>query len=150
MNSKDIQRLLHLDCKNASGGITSLAYTLGKSPNILGNKLNTECEQNHLSFQEAVELIAIVQSKKTVSAIAAQIDHLLVPIPHCTSSEKELLDGVLKLSAMAGRLCEEAGKSISPHSDLGSALSAKEKASLSKCLDDLIEKAICVKQILGQ
>ncbi|HAS03420.1 MAG TPA: hypothetical protein DCR57_06795, partial [Pasteurella multocida] len=66
MNSKEIQRLLHRDCKNSSGGITSLAYTLEKSPNILSNKLNVDCEQNQLSFIEAIELIATVQSKKTL------------------------------------------------------------------------------------
>lgn len=150
MDSKAIQRLLHLDCKNASGGITSLAYTLGKSPNILSNKLNTDCEQNHLSFQEAVELIAITRSKKTVSAIAAQIEHLLIPFPSCSDDGKALLEGVLKLSGMAGKLCDEAVKSMSPASDLGESLSAKEKLALIETLDNLIEKAICVKQVLGQ
>lgn len=58
MNSKEIQRLLHRDCKNSSGGITSLAYALDKSPNILSNKLNVDCEQNQLSFIEGLELMA--------------------------------------------------------------------------------------------
>ena len=64
MNSKEIQRLLHRDCKAFSGGITSLAYALEKSPNILSNKLNVECEQNQLSFVEGLELLSIVRIRK--------------------------------------------------------------------------------------
>ncbi|MFP4690196.1 phage regulatory CII family protein, partial [Pasteurella multocida] len=83
--------MLHRDCKNSSGGITSLAYTLEKSPNILSNKLNVDCEQNQLSFIEAIELIATVQSKKTLSAIAAQIDHIVVPMPNCADCGQDVL-----------------------------------------------------------
>ncbi|MDY0438319.1 hypothetical protein NMV51_11240, partial [Pasteurella multocida] len=127
MNSKEIQRLLHRDCKNSSGGITSLAYTLEKSPNILSNKLNVDCEQNQLSFIEAIELIATVQSKKTLSAIAAQIDHIVVPMPNCADCGQDVLARFLDIAETSGRIGKEIKESIKDNSELGRDLSPNER-----------------------
>ncbi|MDA5618807.1 hypothetical protein NM952_09390, partial [Pasteurella multocida subsp. multocida] len=127
MNSKEIQRLLHRDCKNSSGGITSLAYTFEKSPNILSNKLNVDCEQNQLSFIEAIELIATVQSKKTLSAIAAQIDHIVVPMPKCADCGQDVLARFLDIAESSGRIGKEIKSAVSSNSELGRDLSQNEK-----------------------
>ncbi|HDR1137454.1 TPA: hypothetical protein QB268_001892 [Pasteurella multocida] len=153
MNSKEIQRLLHRDCKNSSGGITSLAYTLEKSPNILSNKLNVDCEQNQLSFIEAIELIATVQSKKTLSAIAAQIDHIVVPMPKCKECEgggQEILSRFLDIAETSGRVGKEIKESIKENSELGRDLSPNEREKILKAVNQLIEQAICLKMELGQ
>lgn len=148
MNSKEIQRLLHRDCKNSSGGITSLAYTLDKSPNILSNKLNVDCEQNQLSFIEAIELIATVQSKKTLSAIAMQIDHIVVPMPKCADCGQDVLASFLDIAESSGRIGKEIKSAVSSNSDLGRDLSHNEKQKILAEVERLIEQAICLKQEL--
>ena len=150
MNSKEIHRLLHRDCKNSSGGITSLAYTLEKSPNILSNKLNVDCEQNQLSFIEAIELIATVQSKKTLSAIAAQIDHIVVPMPRCADCGQDVLARFLDIAESSGRIGKEIKSAVSSNSDLGRDLSQNEKEKILAEVEQLIEQAICLKMELGQ
>ncbi|MEB3492838.1 phage regulatory CII family protein [Pasteurella multocida] len=150
MNSKEIQRLLHRDCKNSSGGITSLAYTLEKSPNILSNKLNVDCEQNQLSFIEAIELIATVQSKKTLSAIAAQIDHIVVPMPRCADCGQDVLSRFLDIAESSGRIGKEIKSAVSSNSELGRDLSQNEKEKILAEVNQLIEQAICLKMELGQ
>lgn len=150
MNSKEIQRLLHRDCKNSSGGITSLAYALDKSPNILSNKLNVDCEQNQLGFIEGLELMAMVRSRATLAAIAAEQGYLLVPIPECQRSGVDKLKEVLSLSAQAGKLCGEYSRSISANSDLGEQLSAAETRKLLDILNRLQDSVQCLKWDLGQ
>ncbi|ARU64364.1 phage regulatory CII family protein [Histophilus somni] len=150
MNSKEIQKLLHRDCKNSSGGITSLAYTLEKSPNILSNKLNVDCEQNQLSFIEAIELIATVQSKKTLSAIAAQIDHIVVPMPKCADCGQDVLSRFLDIAESSGRIGKEIKSAVSSNSELGRDLSQNEKEKILAEVKQLIEQAICLKMELGQ
>ncbi|WWO74022.1 phage regulatory CII family protein [Histophilus somni] len=150
MNSKEIQKLLHRDCKNSSDGITSLAYTLEKSPNILSNKLNVDCEQNQLSFIEAIELIATVQSKKTLSAIAAQIDHIVVPMPKCADCGQDVLSRFLDIAESSGRIGKEIKSAVSSNSELGRDLSQNEKEKILAEVKQLIEQAICLKMELGQ
>ena len=150
MNSKAIQRLLHNECKSASGGITTLALTLGKSPNILGNKLNVECENNQLGFIEALELIEITHSTRTVAAIAAKLDHTIVPIPNCTGCCSDVVQGFLDITSNAGKIGEQIKSAVHPNSDLGRDLSAKEKQAISACIDALIESALCLKWELAQ
>lgn len=150
MTNTDIQRLLHRECKAFSGGITSLALTIDKSPNLLSNKLNVDCDQNQLSFVEALDLIALTGSKKTLAAIAAQHGYLLVPVPHCERHGTDLLREVLGLSNEAGKLCGEYSRSIQPSSDLGENLSAVEKRKLLDILTRLQEGVQCLKWELGQ
>ncbi|WP_075290721.1 phage regulatory CII family protein [Histophilus somni] len=150
MNSKEIQRLLHRDCKNSSGGITSLAYTLEKSPNILSNKLNIDCEQNQLSFIEGLELMAMVRSRATLAAIAAEQGYLLVSIPECQRSGVDKLSEVLNLSAETGELCSEYRNAISADSDLGERLSHAEKSKLLEILSRLQDSVQCLKWELEQ
>ncbi|MFC0790859.1 phage regulatory CII family protein [Pasteurella multocida] len=142
--------MLHRDCKNSSGGITSLAYTLEKSPNILSNKLNVDCEQNQLSFIEAIELIATVQSKKTLSAIAAQIDHIVVPMPRCADCGQDVLARFLDIAESSGRIGKEIKSAVSSNSELGRDLSQNEKEKILAEVEQLIEQAICLKMELGQ
>ncbi|XWY20211.1 phage regulatory CII family protein [Bisgaard Taxon 45] len=142
--------MLHRDCKNSSGGITSLAYTLEKSPNILSNKLNVDCEQNQLSFIEAIELIATVQSKKTLSAIAAQIDHIVVPMPRCADCGQDVLSRFLDIAESSGRIGKEIKSAVSSNSELGRDLSQNEKEKILAEVNQLIEQAICLKMELGQ
>ncbi|HHE3587055.1 TPA: phage regulatory CII family protein [Pasteurella multocida] len=142
--------MLHRDCKNSSGGITSLAYTLEKSPNILSNKLNVDCEQNQLSFIEAIELIATVQSKKTLSAIAAQIDHIVVPMPKCADCGQDVLSRFLDIAESSGRIGKEIKSAVSSNSELGRDLSQNEKEKILAEVEQLIEQAICLKMELGQ
>ncbi|WND48717.1 phage regulatory CII family protein [Pasteurella multocida] len=142
--------MLHRDCKNSSGGITSLAYTLEKSPNILSNKLNVDCEQNQLSFIEAIELIATVQSKKTISAIAAQIDHIVIPIPKCADCGQDVLARFLDIAESSGRIGKEIKSAVSSNSELGRDLSPNERERILAEVEQLIEQAICLKMELGK
>ncbi|MFD1806184.1 phage regulatory CII family protein [Pasteurella oralis] len=142
--------MLHRDCKNSSGGITSLAYTLEKSPNLLGNKLNVDCEQNQLSFIEAIELIATVQSKKTISAIAAQIDHIVVPMPRCSECGQDVLSRFLDIAESSGKVGKEIKNSVKTDSELGRDLSQREKQRILAEVEQLIEQAICLKMELAQ
>lgn len=150
MNTKEIQRLLHRDCKAFSGGITALAYTLDKSPNILSNKLNVECDQNQLSFIEGLELLSIVRSRSTLAAIASEQGYLLVPIPECKRTGKDKLSEVLSLSYETGKLCGEYRRAVSADSDLGEHLSTTEKNKLLDILNRLQDSAQCLKWELSQ
>lgn len=145
MNAKEIQYLLHRDCKAFSGGITSLAYILDKSPNILSNKLNVECEQNQLSFIEGLELLSIVHSRATLSAIAGEQGFVLVPLPKYERCADDNLLEVLRLSAQAGELCGAYRLAISPDGDLGARLSSQEKQALLGILNRLQESVQCLK-----
>ncbi|SMB88017.1 hypothetical protein SAMN05660772_02801 [Pasteurella testudinis DSM 23072] len=147
---KHIQQILHLDCKNSSGGITALALDLGKSERILSNELNVNIEQNKLGFTDAVTLIGMTQSKKTVSAIARQIDHVIVPTPNCDGSCADVVQHFLDISAKCGQVGERIKNAVQPESDFGRDLSRKERLEISEAVELLIEKAICLKLELGQ
>lgn len=149
MNAEMIQRILHLDCKGASGGITSLAYTLGKSPNILSNKLNVDCEQNSLSLLEAIELISIVRSEKTVSAIASLLGYRLVPNPKCTASGGDIVQRFIDLSIQCGRFGQEMKQSMSTDSELGEVLSPKEKKAMLSTVQKMTEVCLALEIELG-
>ncbi|HDR1521470.1 TPA: hypothetical protein QB485_002315, partial [Pasteurella multocida] len=114
------------------------------------NKLNVDCEQNQLSFIEAIELIATVQSKKTLSAIAAQIDHIVVPMPKCADCGQDVLSRFLDIAESSGRIGKEIKSAVSSNSELGRDLSQNEKEKILAEVEQLIEQAICLKMELGQ
>lgn len=150
MNKEAIQRLLHLDCKNSSGGITDLAEALGKSPNLLSNKLNVFCEQNSLSFLEAIDLIGMAQSKTTVSAIAGLLDYRLVPNPKCVSSSSDMVQRFIDLSIQCGRFGQEMKQAMSADSELGEVLSRKEKKAMLDTVKKMTEVCLALELELQQ
>ncbi|MFC1115856.1 phage regulatory CII family protein, partial [Pasteurella multocida] len=111
---------------------------------------NVDCEQNQLSFIEAIELIATVQSKKTLSAIAAQIDHIVVPMPRCADCGQDVLARFLDIAESSGRIGKEIKSAVSSDSELGRDLSQNEKEKILAEVEQLIEQAICLKMELGQ
>lgn len=150
MNSKDIQRVLHVDCKNASGGVTSLAYALGKSPTILGNKLNVECETNHLSFQEAIDLISMTNSIRTLSAMASSVEHILVPMPNCNVSNADIVQRFVDLSIQCGRLGQQMKKAMAEESELGVVLSVREKREMANVVQQMTAICLCLELELDE
>lgn len=150
MNKEAIQRLLQLDCKNASGGITDLAEALGKSKHILSNKLNVFCDRNSLSFLEAIELIGMVQSKTTVSAIAGLLDYRLVPNPKYASSSNDMIQRFIDLSIQCGRFGQEMKQAMSADSELGEVLSPKEKKSMLDAVKQMTEVCLALELELEQ
>lgn len=150
MNAEMIQRILHRDCKGASGGITSLAFALGKSPNILSNKLNVDCEQNSLSLLEAVDLIAMVQSETTVSAIASLLDCRLVPNPKSTITSRDMVQRFIDLSIQCGRFGQEMRKAMSADSELGESLSRKEKQLMLSTVQKMTQVCLALELELEQ
>ncbi|MBV7389016.1 hypothetical protein KRX11_10290 [Pasteurellaceae bacterium TAE3-ERU1] len=147
---KNIQNILHIDCKNSKGGITALALDMGVSERILSNQLNVNVEQNKLGFMDAVTLIAMTQSKKTVSAIARQIDHIIVPLPKCGGNCSDVVGQFLEITSTCGVVGDRIKHAVEPGSDLGRDLSPREREEILEQVETLIEKAVCLKLELGQ
>lgn len=150
MNSKDIQRLLLIDCKNSSGGITSLAHALSKCPKIFSNKINVECESNHLSFQEAIDLIAMTKSIRTLSAMASSVDHILVPMPNFNVSNADVVQRFVDLSIQCGQLGQKMKKAMAEDSELGIALSTKEKREMANVVKQMTAICLCLELELDE
>ena len=56
--------------KQRRGGITELALSMDKSPNVLANKLNPNCESHYLSIEEAAEIIVKTSNQAPVAEMA--------------------------------------------------------------------------------
>lgn len=64
------------------GGAPSLAPRLGiKSPRVLDNKVNQNCETHHLTLAEAVKLVDFTGDLRILEAMAERVGQLLLPLP---------------------------------------------------------------------
>ncbi|OOF39868.1 hypothetical protein BKK49_07005 [Rodentibacter rarus] len=145
-----VQKTLQLRCKNARGGISSLALSLGKCEKKLANELNINVEQNKLGFMDALQLISLTESVNIAEMIAQSVDCTLMPKPKCGSNTTDLLRDVAKLSATVGKLCGDTAEAVSEDSDLGYEISAKERDTLMESVEHLLSQLVCLKQVLGQ
>lgn len=78
--------------------ISELARLLGKSQVILANKLNPDCDGNHLNLGEAVAITELSDDNGILDAWAASRGKVLVDIPEGMTTDEELADLVMIVS----------------------------------------------------
>lgn len=78
--------------------ISELARLLGKSQVILANKLNPDCDSNHLNLGEAVAITELADDNGILDAWAASRGQVLVSVPEGVQSDEELADMVMMVS----------------------------------------------------
>lgn len=78
--------------------ISELARLLGKSQVILANKLNPDCDGNHLNIGEAVAITELADDNGILDAWAASRGKVLVDIPAGVTTDEELADLVMIVS----------------------------------------------------
>lgn len=144
------QKTLQLRCKNARGGISTLALSLGKGEKQLANELNINVEQNKLGFMDGLQLVALTEAINIAEMIAQSVGCTLMPKPKCGSNSADLLREVAKLSATVGKLCGDTAEAVAPDSDLGYEISAKERDKLMGSVEHLLSQLVCLKQVLNE
>lgn len=78
--------------------ISELARLLGKSQVILANKLNPDCDSNHLNLGEAIAITELSDDNGIIEAWAVSRGKVLVDIPTGVASDEELADLVMIVS----------------------------------------------------
>ena len=78
--------------------ISAIARLRGVSPVILANKLNPDCDSNHLSIGEAVSITELTDDNGILDAWAASRGKVLVDIPAGVTTDEELADLVMIVS----------------------------------------------------
>ena len=78
--------------------ISELARLLGKSQVILANKLNPDCDANHLNLGEAVAITELSDDNGILEAWAASRGTVLVDVPAGVACDEELADLVMIVS----------------------------------------------------
>ena len=78
--------------------ISDLARLLGKGQIILANKLNPDCDSNHLNLGEAVAITELADDNGILDAWAASRGKVLVDIPAGVTTDEELADLVMIVS----------------------------------------------------
>lgn len=86
--------------------ISELARLLGKSQVILANKLNPDCDGNHLNLGEAVAITELTGDSGIISAWALSRGQMLVDMPEGAVSDDDLVEQVLLAQAIFGQLMQ--------------------------------------------
>lgn len=86
--------------------ISELARLLGKSQVILANKLNPDCDSNHLTIGEAVSITELTSDDGILNAWALSRGQMLVDIPAGSVSDEDLVEQVLLAQAIFGQLMQ--------------------------------------------
>jgi hypothetical protein len=87
--------------------ISELARLLGKSQVILANKLNPDCDGNHLNLGEAVAITELTNDGGILNAWALSRGQMLVDMPEGAVSDEDLVEQVLLAQAIFGELMRE-------------------------------------------
>lgn len=87
--------------------ISELARLLGKSQVILANKLNPDCDANHLNLGEAVAITELTNDSGILNAWALSRGQMLVDMPEGAVSDEDLVEQVLLAQAIFGELMRE-------------------------------------------
>ena len=127
--------------KNFHNGITGLAGAMGKGANILSNKLNPNCDKNHLTLVEAAELTELTQSPKIVDTLAALIGRVSVQLPCNSLSLNDLSIQFCELMKEAGDIGAAISKASGADSECAGRISPSERKRIEKELRDLISCA---------
>ncbi|WP_262364727.1 phage regulatory CII family protein [Aeromonas sobria] len=86
--------------------ISDLARKLGKSPVVLANKMNPDCDSHHLNLGEAVAVTELADDNCILEAWAAGRGLMLVAMPHGSVSDDELVEQVLLAQSVFGKLMQ--------------------------------------------
>jgi len=86
--------------------ISDLARKLGKSPVVLANKMNPDCDSHHLNLGEAVAVTELADDNRILEAWAAGRGLMLVTRPHGSVSDDELVEQVLLAQSVFGKLMQ--------------------------------------------
>ncbi|WP_429120529.1 phage regulatory CII family protein [Aeromonas allosaccharophila] len=86
--------------------ISDLARKLGKSPVVLANKMNPDCDSHHLNLGEAVAVTELADENRILEAWTAGRGLMLVARPHGSVSDDDLVEQVLLAQSVFGKLMQ--------------------------------------------
>ena len=89
-----------------ASNISDLARKLGKSPVVLANKMNPDCDSHHLNLGEAVAVTELADDNRILGAWAAGRGLMLVARPNGAVSDDELVEQVLLAQSVFGKLMQ--------------------------------------------
>ena len=154
MTYKYIVSAIQKAAKNHRGGITSVALTMGKNPNILANKLNTNTNSHALTLEEAAEIIKITQNKETIEALATLINATVVDLPKSDVLENSKLNELLETFILTNKKCAALGEEIiqasSAQSAGGEKINSQEIKAINIELNSLIQGVLKIRLLLEQ
>ena len=140
--------------KNYHGGITSVALTMQKSPNILANKLNPNTKSHVLGFEEAAQIIKIIQSREIVDALASLVNATIIDFPKQKDIHNKNLKLLLEEFIFINKRCAILGEKIiqayTENSPGGTAVTVGEAKEIRSELNRLINNAVRIKFILDE
>lgn len=95
MNILDV---IYKAAHNYKGGIPALAIRMGKSPNVLQNKVNPNCDTHHVTAEEAAQIADLTDYDEIAKAYAARRNMVCIPVTqHQGASDMELLDLIIEM-----------------------------------------------------
>lgn len=86
--------------------ISELARQLGKSPVVLANKLNPDCDTHHLSLGEAIAITELADDDKILNSWAQLRGKLLVDMPIGSVNDEDLADQVMMVQVVFGKMMQ--------------------------------------------
>lgn len=119
-------------------GIAGLAMVMHKSPTILANKLNPNCETNQLTLEEAAEITDRTQDPAIADALAALCNRVTVALPDAEMTLKDLSRECCRLTTECGDVAREVSEAEQPESEWGERISPAEAKRIEKALWDLV------------
>lgn len=110
------------------GGIPALAVRMNKSPNVLQNKVNPNCDTHHVTVEEAAQIADLAECDEIAKAFAVRRNMICVPVvEHEGASDMEILDLVIAMNKAESELLEEMRKALADGK-----VSQKEMAAIRK------------------
>lgn len=111
MNILDV---IYKAAHNYKGGIPALAVRMGKSPNVLQNKVNPNCETHHTTAEEAAQIADLADCDEIAKAFAARRNMVCIKVPQFDGlSDMEMLDLMLSLRREEGEWAAAIQKAFS-------------------------------------
>lgn len=86
--------------------ISELARHMGKSPTILANKLNPDCDTHHLTLGEAVAITEMSGDNGILESWAHLRGKMLVDVPAGAVNDEDLADQVMLAQAVFGKMMQ--------------------------------------------
>lgn len=86
--------------------ISELARQLGKSPVVMANKLNPDCDTHHLSLGEAVAITELSGDNGVLESWAHLRGKMLVDVPAGSMNDEELGDQVMMVQVVVGQMMQ--------------------------------------------
>ena len=86
--------------------ISELARHMGKSPTILANKLNPDCDTHHLTLGEAVAITELSGDNGILESLAHLRGKMLVDVPAGAVNDEDLADQVMLAQAVFGKMMQ--------------------------------------------